>query len=352
MKSTILTLFIPSYNRSTRLEQNIYHIFGEIEKSNLNSKVAVLVGDNASADSTPLVCERALNSSKEFGIEFEYFRNEVNLGLSGNIESGYFASNSKWMMFLSDDDQLLPGALAEACLQLEETDPSLAIFNFNQPPYDFSNPLTQETKLVYAPYNYTELETLVLWFKLTGIVIKIEREEKFCEELRLALSLSIYFPHIILSLFIFKFGNSILQSRLFVGQPDDDFLDHVNFVPYITEYLVSEMEKFQNAFDPSSNHLQELITGIQRNNIIDSSILSLISFYRGKTRLSRLIKRRLWSNIFRFISRRRTTADSLFFGKIMARTYLNLFLLAPIFLFHPLLLRTVRREKLLMPEGF
>lgn len=36
----------------------------------------------------------------------------------------------------------------------------------------------------------------------------------------------------------------------------------------------------------------------------------------------------------------------------MARTYLNLFLLVPIFLLHPLLLRTARREKLLMPEGF
>ena len=348
----ILTLFIPSYNRSTRLEQNISYVFEEIEKLNLTSKVAVLVGDNASTDSTPLDCERALNLSKKIGIEFDYFRNEANLGLSGNVESGYFASNSKWMMLLSDDDQLLPGALAKICLQVEEANPSLAIFNFNQSPYSFSNPLTQETKLILAPYNYSELATLVLWFKLTGIVIKIEREERFCEELRLALSLSQHFPHVILSLFLFKFGDSMLRSQTFVGQPDADFLDHVNFVPYITEYLVLEMEKFRDVFDPSSNHLQALISGIPRNNIIDSSTLSLIGFYRGKTRLSSLIRRRLWSNVFRFISRRRTTVDNLFFGKISVRTYLNIFLLAPIFLLHPLLLRIARREKLLMPEGF
>jgi glycosyltransferase involved in cell wall biosynthesis len=348
----ILTLFIPSYNCSTRLEQNISYVFEEIEKLNLTLKVAVLVGDNASTDNTPLVCERALNLSKKIGIEFDYFRNEANLGLSGNVESGYFASNSKWMMLLSDDDQLLPGALAKICLQVEEANPSLAIFNFNQSPYSFSNPLTQETKLILAPYNYSELATLVLWFKLTGIVIKIEREERFCEELRLALSLSKHFPHVILSLFLFKFGDSMLRSQTFVGQPDADFLDHVNFVPYITEYLVLEMEKFRDVFDPSSNHLQALISGIPRNNIIDSSTLSLIGFYRGETRLSSLIRRRLWSNVFRFISRRRTTVDNLFFGKISVRTYLNIFLLAPIFLLHPLLLRIARREKLLMPEGF
>lgn len=92
--NTILTIAIPTFNRYKILKENLELIFKD-----LNDEIQVFVSDNHSTDNTEIICE-------EFKIHknFQYFRNEKNIGYDANVLNVFKKSNSKYVWFLSDDD--------------------------------------------------------------------------------------------------------------------------------------------------------------------------------------------------------------------------------------------------------
>lgn len=352
MEKVLLTVYIPTFNRAHRLVASLTDLFREIKNKGLESKVFVLVGDNGSLDETPRVCARVQEEASQCGIQFGYFRNTENLGFSGNIAAGLKRATSEWIMFLSDDDKLCSGAIEQVCADLIEKRPSVALYNFSQPPFDFKNPLITKTDFSFQNSDYSPLTSLISWPKMTGVVLEMAPMIPRMPQINEICDFSSHFAHVTLSLYIFKEAPGLLKSTTFLAEADEDYLEHVNFVPYIDQYLARELEIYRALYDSSNVTLNGLINRVPRTNILESSVDALLGFYRGKVRMTESVKGKLFTNLIRFLSGKRETSDGLSFSRPSARFFLKL-LSIPVFVLIRFLLSGIRgRRPLLMKDGF
>jgi glycosyltransferase involved in cell wall biosynthesis len=100
----LLTIAIPTYNRAKCLDRLLgvllKQLYGE-------SRVEVIVSDNASTDNTPAVVE----AYRLQGLEIHYLRNEDNRGPDFNILQCYEQAAGNYVWIFSDDDLIAPGTL-------------------------------------------------------------------------------------------------------------------------------------------------------------------------------------------------------------------------------------------------
>lgn len=102
MTTPLITVGIPTYNRSTYLQQAIASV-----QSQAYANYEILVIDNASTDDTPEVMSRLLEQDPRI----RYIRNELNLGMAGNWLRITKYAAAPYLKFLMDDDLLKPGCL-------------------------------------------------------------------------------------------------------------------------------------------------------------------------------------------------------------------------------------------------
>jgi glycosyltransferase involved in cell wall biosynthesis len=100
----LLTIAIPTFNRCGFLGQLLASLG---EQTRGEERVEVLVSDNASADETAAVVERA----RGLGLRLTYVRNAENVGADGNFLQCYERAAGKYVWIFSDDDLLRPGAV-------------------------------------------------------------------------------------------------------------------------------------------------------------------------------------------------------------------------------------------------
>lgn len=105
----ILTIFIPTFNRSNILDETIFRFIQEITSNNLERFVDFLVGDNASSDNTVLV-------AKKYGVNV--YSNEENLGITRNILRGLSLISSEFVWIFGDDDVVAPKFLESVINEL------------------------------------------------------------------------------------------------------------------------------------------------------------------------------------------------------------------------------------------
>jgi glycosyltransferase involved in cell wall biosynthesis len=105
-----VSIIIPTYNRAAMLPQAIE------SAKNAGGNPEVIVVDNGSTDETPEVC------STISGIR--YIRLDPNVKQARARNAGIEISTGEFLLFLDDDDILLPGSL-DARVSLLESDPSL-----------------------------------------------------------------------------------------------------------------------------------------------------------------------------------------------------------------------------------
>ena len=95
-----LSVLIPTYNRAPLLERCLRSVFAT-PLSNLE----VLVADNASPDNTTAVVQSFANP------RLRSWRNPTNLGFERSVMGLLRAARGRWVLFVTDDDFVLPGAL-------------------------------------------------------------------------------------------------------------------------------------------------------------------------------------------------------------------------------------------------
>lgn len=107
---SLLTIAIPTYNRSAFLELSLKRINDELAKmSNDRRKlVKVYVSNNASTDNTIEIISR--NQCISAG-EFEAVHNAENMGGERNVVQCYAVATTPYVWVLGDDDVILPGKL-------------------------------------------------------------------------------------------------------------------------------------------------------------------------------------------------------------------------------------------------
>lgn len=94
-----ITVAIPSYNKERYIERCLDSIL--LEKDQINQIILV---DNCSTDNT-------FNLAKKYGLAIQCYKNEKNLGMSGNWNRCIELCKTDWLMILHADDELLPGAI-------------------------------------------------------------------------------------------------------------------------------------------------------------------------------------------------------------------------------------------------
>lgn len=112
--SPILTIAVPTYNRSGNLAHLLRLLSPQLQKE---PRVELIISDNCSPDDTPAVVKGFIES----GLRCHYIRNAENIGPDGNFLQCYDLARGKYFWLFSDDDVIFPGSLG-AILNLIEGD--------------------------------------------------------------------------------------------------------------------------------------------------------------------------------------------------------------------------------------
>jgi glycosyltransferase involved in cell wall biosynthesis len=100
----LLTIAIPTYNRWGCLKQLLEILAPQLAGE---SRVELIVSDNASPDDTPDV----VASFREKGLALIYNRNEKNLGADANIVHCFEMARGEYVWIFGDDDLIAPGTI-------------------------------------------------------------------------------------------------------------------------------------------------------------------------------------------------------------------------------------------------
>jgi glycosyltransferase involved in cell wall biosynthesis len=104
----ILTISIPTYNRSNVLINKLQFINNELNNLGISRNIEILVSDNFSTDDTFERMNGLL--SRVFLYKFTYIRRSENIGSSTNFMRSLIEASGKYVWLLSDDD-IEPGSI-------------------------------------------------------------------------------------------------------------------------------------------------------------------------------------------------------------------------------------------------
>src|SRR5688572_8285447 len=107
-KSVLLSITIPTWNRSLLLHELIIELIEEINSYKLSYYIEIFIINNGSDDNTEKICltEAAKNSN------IKYKNNGTNIGARDNVLNCFKYNNGKYILLLGDDDRLTKGSLA------------------------------------------------------------------------------------------------------------------------------------------------------------------------------------------------------------------------------------------------
>jgi len=116
MQKILLSIAIPTFNRSQKLQSQLDSLNKVISKSRFNKSIELLVSDNFSDDSTSEVLNNFLALEKNY--LFTVNKNSENLGADRNFGITIIKSSGKFVWILSDDDLVHSSAINFICESL------------------------------------------------------------------------------------------------------------------------------------------------------------------------------------------------------------------------------------------
>lgn len=117
MNRPLLSIGIPTYNRSHYLEECLESIKIQLSRnSTLSESVEVVISDNCSTDETAKIAEKYRNQFKNF----KYFVSKSNVGGDQNIFTVVQKSTGKYCWHVGDDDLVVNGAIEFICNSIKD----------------------------------------------------------------------------------------------------------------------------------------------------------------------------------------------------------------------------------------
>ena len=114
----LLTIAIPTWNRSKFIEQNLEQLSNELDGIEQGS-VEILVSDNCSTDDTEEVVQKI---KSEKSLPLNYVKNKTNIGWGLNFFQCFNLAKGKYVLLLGDDDLLYDGALKIILDRISDSD--------------------------------------------------------------------------------------------------------------------------------------------------------------------------------------------------------------------------------------
>lgn len=345
-----LNIAIPTFNRASRLAKTLEETILEIRASQAEAKVGIFVVDNASSDETPTVLEKYSRRAKSEGINLVHFRQTTNVGAGLNFIDCALMSDSLYIAYLSDDDNLFKGAISALLKKLERYRPNVAICNFDQQPWGVNNPLYKKDLFFESIGEVYPLQPQVKFYKLSGIVLKVQPKDEI-RILRKQERIN-SFGHILLSVILGKSRGKILLSEAFFAYPDEDYLNHVNFAPYVSEIMLYELTLLVKSGLVTYEDALFLGSKIPRQSVVSRSIHRLYEYYAGKFFLTLSMKKQLWINIKNAVVYRRNISNQGLSLFVSPKDYLRLFRLFMVMLKFSVLKLLLKKRDNIKAEGF
>jgi glycosyltransferase involved in cell wall biosynthesis len=113
----LVTIGMPVYNSERHLGQSLDSLLAQTY-----SDFVLVISDNASTDGTADICQRYVRQDARV----QYFRNPVNVGMTGNFNRVFELTHTKYLKWSTADDFWAPDMLADA-VAVMEADPSIAL---------------------------------------------------------------------------------------------------------------------------------------------------------------------------------------------------------------------------------
>ncbi|WP_276279675.1 glycosyltransferase [Halorussus caseinilyticus] len=126
----LVSVFLPTYNHENYVEESIESALQQ-EYENLE----IVIGDDCSTDSTWDIVSRY---AAEYPETITAFRNEENLGITGNCNEVLRRCSGKYVVFHSGDDILRPGKIRSQ-VEVLESDPDCALCYHDVEVFDSEN---------------------------------------------------------------------------------------------------------------------------------------------------------------------------------------------------------------------
>ena len=123
----LLSINIPTYNRSFYLDKNLSIIINQIRDNNLEKLVEINISDNASTDSTQDIVKCIIHENADLLIHYK--RNDTNLGPDANYIQTMHMASAEFSILWGDDDFLKNGALQYIVEVIKTMDCSFFISN-------------------------------------------------------------------------------------------------------------------------------------------------------------------------------------------------------------------------------
>ena len=289
-----LTIAIPTYNRAKRLEKALHDLCAEINSANNKANVAVYVSNNGSNDNTAEVIVQCSKLFFENCISFSSTSFSENKGFDANALACYSGSNSEYVWLLSDDDNIIAGAVDAIMQDINKYCPALIFYNHDQKPYDRAQPYINEYQYfnIITDENIIALQKIINWPKLSALVIKK------CEEGLRVPNMKSDFAHVALALQCGLSVGRLLHSPVFTAYPDDDYKDNINFVPYIGNNLDIIIRWVLLENNNMSLYKQLALPYVDP---LIPSLNVLGAYYRGRFVLTLPLKGELWKTVRREI---------------------------------------------------
>jgi abequosyltransferase len=128
IRKPLLTIAIPTYNRAWCLKELLSGLAGHLKDE---PRVELLISDNASPDETPSL----IQNFRAQGLPIRYLRNAENIGPDANFVQCFEEARGKYVWIFSDDDLILPGAVAKILAYCEAAEYDLiwvSYYSFSQ----------------------------------------------------------------------------------------------------------------------------------------------------------------------------------------------------------------------------
>jgi len=117
----LITIGIPTYNRSFFLKRSLYSIISQVTELE-NGKVEICVSDNASIDNTGEIVDKF---KEKYPSLIRYRRNKDNLGFDRNLLKVIDMAKGKFIWLFGDNDWMAEGSLVRVVKFIKEHDESI-----------------------------------------------------------------------------------------------------------------------------------------------------------------------------------------------------------------------------------
>lgn len=168
----ILSICIPTYNRSKYLEKSLSSISQQMNDE-IASDVEILVSDNCSVDDT----QDLVNGYISKGLRLQYIRNHENIGADKNFYQCMKMANGKYVFLLGDDDILKPNAISMLVKTLKLKDWGCLHISASQSLYEIDSYNDNESFLKRVSYMITFMSSMI--FRKDSVILVRNHEDYY-----------------------------------------------------------------------------------------------------------------------------------------------------------------------------